>query len=79
MRSDVGVSRCNTELNCYPSALVVFVLQILAQELRPILKYGEKHQRGEQAGVLPRITEIKAPGNRTGYNFGAGQLQLCFT
>lgn len=79
MWSDVGVSHCNTELNCYPSALIVSILQILAQEVRPILKYGEKHQRGEQAGMLPRVTEIKAPEDMTRYTFGADQLQLRLT
>jgi len=59
MCCDVGASHCNTELNCCPAALTVFVLQIPRIEIR------RKHQAGEQAGLLPGVPEIKAPGDRT--------------
>lgn len=51
------------------------MLQILAQKVRLVLKYGEE-QRGEQAGRLLRVAEMRAPGHRAGYGFGAAQLQL---
>lgn len=55
---------------------IVFMLQILAQKVRPVLKYREE-QRGEQTGRLLRVAEIKTPGHRTRYGFGAAHLQLC--
>lgn len=52
------------------------MLQILAQKVRFVLKYGEE-EGGEQAGRLLRVAEMKAPGHRRADFIGVSLASLC--